>query len=133
LISFRGSHRAPPAEFFVFGIVRYNGSMEEKRLAKNIKKTKQSLAQGIEKNDLAMNLREARRAVIKKMFTYIAAGFGLVIGLAWNTAISALIQQLFPEGAGSIWAKFVYAIILTVIVGYALYYVEKAISKDEAV
>lgn len=84
----------------------------------------------MKKEQLAKNLKEARAAVRKKMFSYIAAGFGLVIGFAWNDAISSLIKQLFPDGANSIFAKFVYAAILTMVVGYVLFYIEKALEKE---
>ncbi len=48
---------------------------------------------------------------------YVTAAFGLVAGLAWNDAIKALIDMLFPASAGSsIVAKFTYAAILTVFV-----------------
>ena len=48
---------------------------------------------------------------------YIDAAFGLVAGLAWNDAIKALIEALYPQGAsGGITAKFVYAAIITVVV-----------------
>lgn len=54
--------------------------------------------------------------VKNKTTTYILAGFGLVAGLAWNEAIKGLIDWLFPLDRGSIWAKFIYAIIITLVV-----------------
>jgi hypothetical protein len=47
---------------------------------------------------------------------YISGAFGLVAGLAWNEAIVGLINVLFPLSKNSVLAKFVYAIILTVVV-----------------
>lgn len=47
---------------------------------------------------------------------YITAAFGLVAGLAWNDAIRALIDALFPLAEQSVLAKFVYASVLTVVV-----------------
>ena len=48
---------------------------------------------------------------------YIGAAFGLVAGLAWNYAIKALIETIYPQGAsGGITAKFIYAAVITVIV-----------------
>lgn len=79
---------------------------------------------------LAKNLEEARAVVRKKMFSYIAAGFGFVIGLAWNDAIASLIKQLFPDGASTVFAKFIYAAILTSIIAVALFYLEKALGKE---
>jgi len=53
--------------------------------------------------------------LVEKMTTLVAAGFGLVAGLAWNQAIQDLFKLLFPEQGGLI-AKFLYAILITVIV-----------------
>ena len=47
---------------------------------------------------------------------YISAALGIVAGLAWNEAIKALIEFLFPLGANTLVAKFVYAFIITVFV-----------------
>ena len=43
--------------------------------------------------------------LVEKMTTLVAAGFGLVAGLAWNQAIQDLFKLLFPEQGGLI-AKF---------------------------
>ena len=56
-----------------------------------------------------------RLELIEKMTTLVTAGFGFVAGLAWNDAIQSLFKLLFPE-QGSLIAKFVYAMIITVIV-----------------
>ena len=62
------------------------------------------------------------------MLTYIGTALGLVIGLAWNDAISSLIKSFFPDGTDSIWAKFIYAVVLTLIVGTALFFVDRFIN-----
>ena len=54
--------------------------------------------------------------VKEKALGYIAAAFGLVAGLAWNDAIKALIEVLFPLQQDSVLVKFLYAIILTAVV-----------------
>ncbi len=56
-----------------------------------------------------------RLELIEKMTTLVSAGFGLVAGLAWNEAIQSLFKLWFPE-QGSLIAKFLYAIVVTVIV-----------------
>ena len=53
--------------------------------------------------------------VLDKLVELVTAAFGLVAALAWNTAIQALFTLVFPE-AGDLVAKFVYAIVVTVIV-----------------
>lgn len=51
-----------------------------------------------------------------KVAGYIGAGIGVVAGLAWNDAIAALIAVLFPLDKSTIIAKFLYAIVITVVV-----------------
>jgi hypothetical protein len=45
----------------------------------------------------------------------MTAPFGLVAALAWNTAIQALFDAVFPE-AGDLLAKFLYPVVVTAIV-----------------
>jgi hypothetical protein len=47
---------------------------------------------------------------------YLLAGFGLVAGLAWNDAIKALIDYIFPQGGETVVAKLIYAGVMTVVV-----------------
>ncbi len=47
---------------------------------------------------------------------YIAGALGLVAGLAWNDAIKGLIEYLIPLPGGGLWAKFIYALIITLVV-----------------
>ena len=54
--------------------------------------------------------------VSKRTIGYITAAFGLVAGLAWNDAIRSLIQVVFPTAQDGLVAKFVYALILTLVV-----------------
>lgn len=60
---------------------------------------------------------------------YIATAFGLVAGLAWNDAIKAFIENIFPLGQGTMWAKFIYAVIITVFVVVITRYLLKAANK----
>ncbi|MBI2623391.1 MAG: hypothetical protein HYW65_02335 [Candidatus Liptonbacteria bacterium] len=85
----------------------------------------------MQKEKLVEELKEAKRSVLKRMTTYIGAGFGLVVGLAWNDAIAQLIRTIFPTETDTLVAKFVYALLLTLIVGFALYYVEKLLSAGD--
>src|SRR3990167_6335210 len=48
--------------------------------------------------------RELRREVKQRITGYIVAALGLVAGLAWNDAIRALIEYVFPMDQGSVWA-----------------------------
>jgi hypothetical protein len=53
--------------------------------------------------------------VMDKLVELITAAFGLVAALAWNTAIQELFTLLFPQ-TGDLIAKFLYAVVVTVIV-----------------
>jgi len=77
-------------------------------------------------------LERARREVKKKMFGYIAAGLGLVAGLAWNDAIKLAIDYFIPSAGSTLVAKILYAIIITVVVGLALFYIEKSLEEESA-
>lgn len=59
--------------------------------------------------------RSLRLEILEKMSTLSAAGFGLVAALAWNSAIQDLFARVFPNKE-SLSAKFIYAVLLTVIV-----------------
>ena len=60
---------------------------------------------------------------------YVTAAFGLVAGLAWNEAIKSLIEFLFPFNAGSILAKFIYALVLTIVLVVITYYLSKVLKR----
>jgi uncharacterized membrane protein required for colicin V production len=53
--------------------------------------------------------------VLDKLVELVTAAFGLVAALAWNTAIQELFTLVFPE-TGDLIAKFLYAVVVTVIV-----------------
>ncbi len=57
-----------------------------------------------------------RQEIKEKLTTYLTAAFGFVAGLAWNDAIKGLIDAIFPIGTGSILAKFIYAIFVTILI-----------------
>lgn len=53
--------------------------------------------------------------VLDKIVQLMTVAFGLVAALAWNEAIQELFTIIFGE-AGSLAAKFFYAVIVTVVV-----------------
>jgi len=56
---------------------------------------------------------------------YLIAAFGLVAGLAWNDAIKSLIEFLFPLETETIISKFVYAILVTLLlVLFTLFFIK---------
>ena len=72
------------------------------------------------------------RQVKEKTLGFIITAFGLVAGLAWNEAIQSLIKSLFTVGKDSILVKFLYAIVMTVVVVIITVYLTRFFSKEES-
>ncbi len=68
------------------------------------------------KEEVIKRITKANQEIRKQTSGYILTAFGLVVGLAWNDAIKNLIEYLFPLNQNSITAKFLYAIILTILI-----------------
>lgn len=62
------------------------------------------------------NQSNLKSEIKSQSFGYILTALGLVAGLAWNEAISSFIKALFPLDQNGVAPKFVYAIIVTIIV-----------------
>lgn len=75
--------------------------------------------------------RVIEREVRERVVGYLTAALGLVAGLAWNDAISALIALWFPIERNSILAKFVYAGALTIVVVLITTYVVRLLRRIE--
>jgi hypothetical protein len=56
------------------------------------------------------------RLVRERTAGYIVTSLGLVVGLAWNDAISTVIKYFFPIDNNTMVAKIIYASILTIII-----------------
>lgn len=55
--------------------------------------------------------------ILDKAAILVTTGLGLVAALAWNSAIQKTFDKFFPpEQSGGIWAMFIYAIFITIIV-----------------
>ena len=63
-----------------------------------------------------------------KVLTYIGGGFGFVAGLAWNDAIKELIQYIFPLATDTLMAKFIYAVLITIVVVIIITYLERILN-----
>ncbi|MDP3778439.1 MAG: DUF5654 family protein [bacterium] len=57
-----------------------------------------------------------RTEIRERTLGYMLAAFGLVAGLAWNDAIQTLIAYLYPRPENTLPAKFMYAVIISVVV-----------------
>ncbi|MBI1866357.1 MAG: hypothetical protein HY005_00290 [Candidatus Staskawiczbacteria bacterium] len=71
-----------------------------------------------------------RKEVKKQTVGYVLAAFGFVVGLAWNDAIKTLIEYSFPLNKDSIFAKLVYAFLITFIAVIATVYFVKSTEKE---
>ncbi len=76
--------------------------------------------------------KEVKRQVKKQLLTYMVASLGLVAGLAWNEAIKGLIEYIFPLSQNTVQAKFLYAILMTLLIVIVSYYLARLMEeKDE--
>lgn len=74
---------------------------------------------------------EIGREVKEKTVGYILAALGLVAGLAWNEAIKSIIDQFFPSSGNSILIKFMYAVLVTLLVVVVSIYLIKFTNKKK--
>jgi len=66
-------------------------------------------------NKIKNEIKKINEEIKEKTLTFILGGFGLVAALAWNEAIKTLFETFFPKENALI-GKFIYAIIVTIIV-----------------
>ncbi len=57
-----------------------------------------------------------RQEFRERTISYVAGALSVVAGLAWNNAVNAAIEYIFPWKTGGILAKIFYAIIITLVV-----------------
>lgn len=74
---------------------------------------------------------EIKREARERAAQYLLAAFGFVAGLAWNEAIKALIETVFPLQKNSLLAKFVYALLITLVVVLVSIYLVRAVRGKE--
>jgi len=75
-------------------------------------------------------IKKTKREFKEKTITLILGGFGLVAALAWNEAIKTLFETFFPKESALI-GKFIYAIIVTIIVAVVSSQLTKISQKKE--
>ena len=81
---------------------------------------------------LRQQVSDINREVKNKIAGYVTAGLGLVAGFAWNDAIKSSIEYFFPLEENSLWAKFIYAVVITLgVVIVSLYLVNLLKEKEE--
>jgi len=75
-------------------------------------------------------IKKINEELKEKTLTLILGGFGLVAALAWNEAIKTLFETFFPKESALI-GKFIYAIIVTIIVAVVSSRLTKISQKKE--
>ncbi len=75
-------------------------------------------------------VNEIKKEMKERTVSYVIAAFGVVAGLAWNEAIKALIEFIFPLQKNTLVAKFVYAFILTLILVFITMHVARLFKED---
>lgn len=71
-----------------------------------------------------------RQEAKSRLLGYITAGFGLVASLAWNEAIKELITIIYPADQDGLQAKFMYALLVTLVVVLVGYYASRFVPED---
>ena len=74
--------------------------------------------------------KELRSKIKEQTAGYMTAALGLVAGLAWNDAIKSLIEAVFPFAKGGIFVKFIYAVVITMVVVFVGNYILKSSNND---
>jgi hypothetical protein len=71
-----------------------------------------------------------KKELLEKINTLFIGALGLVAALAWNDAVQALFKQIFKDQSG-VFAKFAYAVIITIIVVFVSWRLMKMTNKNE--
>ncbi|MFZ5390799.1 MAG: DUF5654 family protein [Patescibacteria group bacterium] len=75
-----------------------------------------------------MSEKSLRLEILEKVSQLATAGFGLVAALAWNDAIQSLFKEIFGTQS-ALWAKFAYALLITILVVVVTYKLSNLINK----
>ncbi len=65
---------------------------------------------------LAEKQKKIGLEVREKTMGYILAALGFVVALAWNDAIRTFIEKIFPLDKNGMLAKFIYALLMTIVI-----------------
>ena len=80
---------------------------------------------------IAEGQKKIATQVKEKTVGYILAALGFVVALAWNDAISTMINYVFPLNKNSLLAKFIYALIVTVLIVMATIIFTRKVEKEK--
>lgn len=74
------------------------------------------------------SISEVEMQVVNKILTLVMSALGFVAALAWNDAIQTTFNNFFGKQS-ELWAKYIYAVILTGIVVIVSMQLDKALKK----
>lgn len=75
--------------------------------------------------------KRLQQEIRSKLIGYILTAFGVVAGLAWNDAITSVINHFFPGDKNTIVAKLTYAVLITIAVVILGIYISKLLKNKE--
>jgi hypothetical protein len=75
--------------------------------------------------------RRLYEELITQLLTLVTSGFGVVAALAWNDAIQTFVKEFIePRVPGSgIFYKFIYALLITILIVFITYQLSKIASR----
>ncbi len=79
-------------------------------------------------DDLKNKAKKLHLEVLEKLSQLVTAGLGLVAALAWNSLIQDLFTKIFGTQS-DLWAKFGYALIVTIIVVIFTLQISRAVNR----
>ena len=74
--------------------------------------------------------KEIKKEIRERTLGYITAALGLVAALAWNEAIKASIEHFFPLSRNTLLAKFIYAVLMTLVVVIMSVYLARLFKRE---
>lgn len=77
------------------------------------------------------SLQNIKKEIRRQILSYMTAAFGIVAGFAWNEAIKSLIEYFIPPSSNAVWAKLIYAAVLTVVVVFATIVITRVFAKRD--
>jgi low temperature requirement protein LtrA len=73
-------------------------------------------------------ISEIEAKVVDKILTLVMSALGFVAALAWNDAIQTTFNNFFGKQS-ELWAKYIYAVVLTTIIVIVSIQLDKALKK----
>ncbi len=79
-------------------------------------------------DEIKSKAKKLHLEILEKLSQLVTAGLGLVAALAWNSLIQDLFTKIFGTQS-DLWAKFGYALIVTIIVVIFTLQISRAVNR----